>query len=180
MTTMNRAESTADRKSWRELAPSALIAHLLETHHRYTRDELARLETLIAAVRELHQERHPELILIDNLVANLRADLLPHMQKEEMILFPFIEALEEGRTPPFGPPSIDMPIRVMTLDHEKAEGLLAELRCVTSGYGVPEDGCVSYRALLEGLQNLEADLQQHIHLENNILFVKAMEMERGG
>jgi regulator of cell morphogenesis and NO signaling len=170
-------QTTDAPKAWRELPPSLLIAHILETHHRYAREELARLEELITAVRELHQDRHPELILVDSLVAKLRADLLPHMQKEEMILFPFIEALEEGRTPPFGPPSIEMPIRIMIADHEKAEGLLAELRCVTSGYNVPEDACLSYRAMLDGLQNLEADLQQHIHLESNILFPKAMDLE---
>lgn len=177
MNSTKAAAIDAVQKSWRDAAPSVLIDHILKTHHKYTRDELARLEELIAAVRSLHEERHPELILIDSLVARLRADLLPHMQKEEMILFPFIQALEEGTQPPFGPPSVAMPIRIMNVEHEQVGGLLAELRCATSGYNVPEDACVSYRAMLDGLQNLEADLEQHIHIESNILFPKALELE---
>ena len=171
------AESTAERKSWRDADPSALIAHILETHHRYTKDELGRLQSLMESVRKLYEARHPELILVSSLLARLCADLLPHMQKEETILFPFIEALEHGTTPPFGPPSVAMPIRVLSLEHEAAAGILSELRCVTSGYNVPEDACVSYRALLDGLQNLEADLEEHIHLETNVLFPKALAME---
>lgn len=173
------AADSAVSPNWRDAAPTALIDHILTTHHRFTRDELARLGELGAAVRALHQDRHPELILVEQLVGRLAADLMPHMQKEELILFPFIEALENGTQPPFGPPSVAMPVNVMNLEHEQAEGLLAELRCVTSGYNLPEDACVSYRALYDGLQNFEADLQQHIHLETNVLFPKALEMERG-
>ncbi|HEY0591364.1 MAG TPA: hemerythrin domain-containing protein [Thermoanaerobaculia bacterium] len=173
------AAGSAFATNWRDAAPSALIDHILATHHKFTRDELARLGGLGGAVRELHQERHPELILVDQLIGKLAADLTPHMQKEEMILFPFIEALENGTQPPFGPPSVAMPVNVMNLEHERAEGLLAELRCVTSGYNLPEEACLSWRALYEGLQNFEADLQQHIHLETNVLFPKALEMERG-
>jgi regulator of cell morphogenesis and NO signaling len=165
--------------NWRDAAPTALIDHILATHHRFTREELARLGELAATVRGLHQERHAELILVERLLGKLAADLMPHMQKEEMILFPFIEALENGTQPPFGPPSVAMPITVMNVQHEQAEGLLAELRCVTSGYNLPEDACISFRALYEGLQNFEADLEQHIHLETNVLFPKALEMERG-
>ncbi|HSN68231.1 MAG TPA: hemerythrin domain-containing protein, partial [Thermoanaerobaculia bacterium] len=88
--------SSAARKSWKDEAPSALIAHILGTHHVYTRGELDRLQALAGSVRELHEARHPELILVGSLIARLCADLLPHMQKEEMILFPFIEALERG------------------------------------------------------------------------------------
>jgi regulator of cell morphogenesis and NO signaling len=165
--------------NWRDAAPTALIDHILAAHHQFTRDELARLGELSAAVRELHHERHPELILVEGLIGKLAADLMPHMQKEEMILFPFIEALENGTQPPFGPPSVAMPVTVMNLEHERAEGLLAELRCVTSGYNLPEEACLSWRALYEGLQNFEADLEQHIHLETNVLFPKALEMERG-
>ncbi len=178
MTTMNAADSAAST-SWRAAAPSALIDHILATHHRYTRDELARLVELGATVRGLHQERHPELILVEQLIEKLSADLFPHMQKEELILFPFIQALEEGTQPPFGPPSVAMPINLMNVEHEMVERLLAELRCVTSGYTIPEDACVSWRALYDALQNFEADLQQHIHLETNVLFPKALEIERG-
>lgn len=171
------AAGPAVSNTWRDAAPTALIDHILATHHTFTRDELTRLAELCASVRALHQERHPELILVEQVIGRLAADLMPHMQKEEMILFPFIEALENGTQPPFGPPSVAMPVSVMNVEHEKAEGLLAELRCVTSGYNLPEDACLSYRALYEGLQNFEADLEQHIHLETNVLFPKALELE---
>jgi regulator of cell morphogenesis and NO signaling len=178
MNAPNLAEPVAP-KNWKNAEPSALIDHILSTHHQFTREELARLGELGATVRGLHGERHPELILVEQVLSRLAADLLPHMQKEETILFPFIQALEEGTQPPFGPPSVAMPVTVMNIEHERAGALLAELRCVTSGYNLPEDACVSYRALYEGLQNFEADLEQHIHLETNVLFPKALELERG-
>ena len=176
MSTISTGATAATTVSWREQSPSALIAHVLETHHRYTRDQLARIEILFGEVRP-DRVRRPELELIETLFTRLRDDLIPHMQKEEVVLFPFIEALETGATPPFGPPSIVMPLAVMTAEHERAEGLLAELRCVTSGYLVPDDASGAHRAIVEGLHALEADLEQHIHLEGNVLFPKALELE---
>jgi regulator of cell morphogenesis and NO signaling len=177
MTTTGSGAPAAMPMSWREQSPSALIAHILEAHHRYTRGQLARIEILLAETRA-ERMRRPELGLAETLFTRLRDDLIPHMQKEEVVLFPFVEALEKGTARPFGPPSIVLPVTVMTAEHDRAGGILAELRCVTSGYLVPDAVSAAHGAIVEALAALDADLQQHMYLESDILFPKALELER--
>ena len=120
-------------------------------------------------VAGVHGGRHPELAEVRDLVVALRDDLLPHMDKEELVLFPAIRRLAAGdRTLPFG--AIGNPIRVMVAEHEAAGDLLARLRRITAGYESPADGCASYRALYARLAHLEADTHLHIHTEQNVLF----------
>jgi regulator of cell morphogenesis and NO signaling len=102
------------------------------------------------------------------------------MWKEENVLFPLIQRLEqslEAGVQFAGGPSMIGPIQVMEFEHESAGNALVRMRSVTNGYQAPPDGCNTYRALMEGLRTLEADLHQHIHLENNILFPRALELE---
>lgn len=129
-----------------------------------------------------HGENHPELRGVGLLFERLCADLNPHMFKEERVLFPYIldlarASVNNGQVPfaPFG--TVNNPVRMMMREHDSAGEILRELRAVTSDYTTPADGCISYRTLYEALAALEKDLHQHIHLENNILFPRAIELE---
>jgi regulator of cell morphogenesis and NO signaling len=155
--------------------PVGLIEEILARHHQFLWDELPALATLAAKVVEVHGAGHPELATVQKLVVALRADLEPHMHKEERVLFPAVRLLVDGqRQFPFG--SIGNPIRMMVVEHEHAGDLLAQLRQVTGGYAVPADGCASYEALYRRLAHLEEDTHLHIHKENNVLFPMAMAM----
>ena len=153
-----------------------MTEQIVASHHRYLRQELPALEALAVKVEGVHGENHPELADLRALVAALRADLEPHMDKEEMVLFPAIGRLVDGqREFPFG--SVANPIRMMETEHEQAGDVLAALRRISGQYTVPADGCASYRSLYARLEHLEADTHLHIHKENNVLFplVRALE-----
>jgi iron-sulfur cluster repair di-iron protein len=161
-----------------------LITHILDTHHVFTKSEMDRLQLLADKVLHAHGGNHPELVHLDELLTRLCADLKPHMFKEEQVLFPYILAMtraaeQHGAVPfaPFG--TINNPIRMMMREHDTAGDILRQLRAVTSDYKVPADACISYQTLYQALENFETDLHQHIHLENNILFPKALDMENG-
>lgn len=168
--------------SWEREPLSAVIRHIVERHHAFTRDELERIEKLAARVAEKHGARHPELVTVKALADSLKQDLLPHMLKEEQVLFPFIEKLEaaaashDALQPPFFG-TVCNPVRMMMTEHETAGEILRELRQVTNDYSTPDDACLSYRSLYRALEEFEADLHEHIHLENNLLFPRAIEME---
>jgi regulator of cell morphogenesis and NO signaling len=164
-----------------EQSLTALIHHIVETHHAFTRQELARLSPLVDKVARVHGENHGYLVELARLFHALDEDLQPHLLKEEQILFPYVLTLEQPAQPDapcFG--SVENPIAMMTYEHEAAGDLLAKMRAATSDYALPEDACGSFRALYHGLEALEADLHQHIHLENNVLFPRAVEMEKAG
>lgn len=170
---------------WSLAGPSRLIEHLLSTHHAYTRDSLHRLAALMSKVLAVHGEAHPELEAIAAALGALDADLMPHLMKEERVLFPYILEVEarraEGRalgTAPFG--TVRNPIQMMNREHEDVGRVLAELDARTSGYTAPEGACGSWRALYQGMKELQADLHQHIHLESNVLFPLAARLELGG
>ena len=172
----------AGERQWNDAAMADIIRFIVDSHHRYTREAIAFLPPIARKVREVHGERHPELITVDVLTSEIATELLPHMLKEEQILFPFIVALEgamtAGTTPPmpfFG--TVKNPVRMMMLEHETVGEKLAEIRVLTNNYMLPEGACNSYRILFEKLQELEGDLHRHIHLENNILFLKAIDAE---
>jgi len=161
-----------------------LITYILDTHHVFTKAEMDRLQSLADKVLHAHGGNHPELIHLDELLTRLCADLKPHLFKEEQVLFPYIVATEEAanqkRAIPFAPfGTVNNPIRMMMKEHDTAGQILRELRALTSDYKVPADACVSYKTLYQALENFERDLHQHIHLENNILFPKALDLENG-
>jgi regulator of cell morphogenesis and NO signaling len=159
--------------------PVALIDEIVATHHEFLREELPAVVALAAKVAEVHGPRHSELAEVHDLVRALRADLEPHMLKEERILFPAVRLLVDGhRKFAFG--TVGNPISVMRLEHEQAGELLAGLRRVTGGYAVPSDGCASYEALYRRLEHLEEDTHLHIHKENNVLFPMAVALQAAG
>jgi regulator of cell morphogenesis and NO signaling len=163
------AETDGLEEPWTALDPPVLADHIVMTHHAYLSAELPQVDALSARVVDVHGERHPELHEVRRLVAELRAELEPHMLKEERVLFPAIHALWNGQTQfPFG--SIANPIRMMVMEHGRAGQLLADLRAATGGYVVPSDGCASYRALYARLDAIERGTHEHIHKENHVLF----------
>lgn len=166
-------------RDWTSAPLVDLIGHIVATHHGYLREELPRLEWLLEKVLRAHGENHSELARVGELYRALVADLTPHMMKEEQILFPFIQSMEQGQTGSACFGTVQSPIRVMELEHEAVGALLTELREITGAYTVPSDGCATFRALYDGFETLERDLHLHIYLENQILHPRATAMEAG-
>ncbi len=167
---------------WQSESLTALSAHIIDTHHVFTKQELIRLEKLFDKVCARHGENHPELGRLRELFAMLKNDLIPHMMKEEQVLFPYVarmeEAVDEGSDVPmpfFG--TVKNPVRAMMTEHDTAGDLLREMRLASGNYLAPADACISYQTLYQAMAEFEADLHQHIHLENNILFPRAVQME---
>jgi regulator of cell morphogenesis and NO signaling len=168
---------------WQSEPLADLVAHINRTHHKYTREEIVRLGPLFEKVCAVHGQNHPELLQIRNAFAGLGQELTMHMMKEEMVLFPYIVRMEEAVVqgepvvpPPFG--SVQNPVSMMEHEHESAGNALRTMREVSGGYTAPPEACVSYQTLYKALAEFEADLHQHIHLENNILFPRAIAMEK--
>lgn len=165
-----------DVSSW---SLTLLSTYIEEKHHRYVRQMLPKIQEFALKVARVHGARHPETIDIWQTWEVLAADLSQHLLKEEQILFPYIREKSgsdgDAVKPPFG--SVANPIRVMTSEHELAGTLMEKIRNLSNNFTAPEDACTTYRVLYSLLQDFESDLHQHIHLENNILFPKALELE---
>ena len=172
------AAEPAPPAEWASMAPEQLVDHLEATHHTYLHEELPRLEALMAKVDGAHGARHPELSFVRATFEELVADLDPHLAKEERILFPAVRAQADPDVA--APLDLAGPVRVMLVEHDRAGELLARLRSLTDGYTPPADGCASYRALYDGLSELEADTHLHVHKENNVLFPAVLERSRRG
>lgn len=162
---------------------SQLIDHIIATHHVFTANEIERLTPLMEKVCKRHGEQHPELFELRAVFTALADSMTPHMRKEEMVLFPYIQALESSvggnghASPPhFG--TVENPIRMMMVDHEADGTRLKKMRELSGDYTLPDGACPSFTALYAGLEDLEKDLHWHIHLENNVLFPAAVELER--
>lgn len=169
---------TAEPGSWAAMTPTELVDHLEATHHRYLHEELPRLGALVDKVLAVHRDRHPELEQVHGLFVALRDDLVPHLAKEERILFPMIRELGAATdSPSFHCGSLNNPIRVMLSEHDRAGELLVLLRSATGGYRPPSDACASYQGLYGGLEELEADIHMHVHKENNVLFPAVIALE---
>lgn len=162
------AEQSPETQSWDEAPLNDLIDHILARHHEPLCEELPRIEGMARRVLAVHGPKDPEGLqaMVDTFVA-LRDDLVPHMEKEETILFPWIRS---GRGA-----EAQGPVRVMLLEHERVGGLLRTLRTLTNDYKAPLGACGTWRALWQAFEDLEADLHEHIHLENNILFPRALQ-----
>ena len=169
-------------RDWQAASLTELTEHIVEKHHAYVRREIPRLIALIAKVATVHGQNHAELEKVEESFRALAEELTLHMMKEERMLFPHIVQLEcaantGGRPAPaiFG--TVRNPVRMMMMEHDSAGDLLHGMRELTNGYTVPQDGCMSYKMLYRALPEFEADLHQHIHLENNIVFPRAIALE---
>ncbi len=160
-----------------------LADYIYNQHHLYYYEEAPVLSDLMTKVTQRHSAQHPELLQVQQLFQQLQQELSTHFLKEERVLFPFIKALVKAkRTVDFSElqslPSINQPVQMMEMDHEAAGELLAALKNATNNFTPPSDSCNSFQLLYKKLQDLEADLHQHVHLENNILFPKALSLEK--
>lgn len=167
------AAGTGQQWDWSREPLRALIDHIVTTYHEPLREELPRLEAMASKVAEVHGDRAPNFTRVRETVAALSAELVAHMRKEERVLFPAIDAIEAGRQAML---PISAPIAIMEDEHEHAGALLAELRALTDGYEPPDWGCATVRALYHGLAELESAMQLHVHLENNVLFPRALHL----
>lgn len=164
---------------WENSSLTALIGHLLNHHHPYTRAAFDELTPLFAKVLAAHGAQHPELHTLHHLFTRLRDDLVMHLMKEENILFPYMQALEaEARppAPPFG--SVANPVRMMTMEHHTDGMLLYKMQELSGDFAAPADACGSFQLLYRKLHELADDLHLHMYLENTILFPNAVELER--
>lgn len=156
-------------KDFRTISLTELMNHIENIHHVYMKDVLPEISELTTKILRVHGSKHEELLKVHKLFHTLKTDIEQHLFKEEEILFPLIREYE-------GNPSAELLERVITVigdtenEHELAGNILKELRRVTGQYNVPKDGCGTYTLTFRKLQEMEADLFQHIHLENNILF----------
>ncbi|HLW81457.1 MAG TPA: iron-sulfur cluster repair di-iron protein [Candidatus Acidoferrales bacterium] len=168
--------------NWMAVSLCELTRHIREKHHRYVREAIPRTQALSDKVTAKHGKNHTELEDIRKLFVEVGREMIVHMQKEEQILFPYIDALERAVNAhgPVEPPffqTVRNPIHMMMKEHDAAGELVRQIRSLTADYTAPADACTSSKALYEALKEFEADLHQHIHLENNILFPRAVEME---
>lgn len=167
-----------DATDWNRATLTELCDHIEATHHRYLVEALPRLGALVDKVSGVHGAAYPRLLEVKQVFSVLRPELLSHLNKEEKVLFPLIRTLEAGNGAMQA--SVSAPIRQMEAEHDDAGGGLSRLNELTNGYEPPPDACNSYRAMLAGLKELELDMHQHVHKENNILFPKAIQVEEAG
>jgi len=171
-------------RDWKNAPLAELIAHICNTHHVFVRQECPRIEKLAENVVSVHGSNHAELVQVQELFGDLANELSVHLMKEEQVLFPYLVRMEEAviarePMPPAMFGTVVNPVRMMMQEHDGAGDVLKKLREITGNYAVPPDACTSYNTLYEALQAFEADLHQHIHLENNVLFPRAVAMEAG-
>ena len=156
---------------------SEMCDSIIATHHRYLKRELPRLTQHVDKVVRVHGDQHSWLASLRTSFRKLRDELNPHMLKEEQILFPAIRTIEQSQTVPefpFG--SVDNPIHMMEHEHDEAGQALKAIREASSGFTLPPGGCNTFRAMLDGLRELESDLHRHIHKENSVLFPRASKL----
>ncbi len=181
----NRQMAAPDETEWTRADLSELTSHIRERHHGYVRNAVPRVRSLLVKVRAKHVEKHPEVEEVVWLFEAVAREMLAHMQKEEQILFPYIDRLAQAarektsvETPFFQ--TVANPIYMMMREHDSAGELVRKIRLATGNYSVPDDACTTFRATYQELRQFEEDLHLHVHLENNILFPRAAELEAAG
>lgn len=164
-----------------EMTLSSLCDRIEAMHHAYLREALPRIAALSEKVARAHGERNPNLKRLTGVFTAMRAELEAHMMKEERILFPAIRQIEAagGANSPFSG-NLGSPVAVMEHEHENAGRALEEMRALLDDYSPPEWACGTYLAMNDAFRALELDMRQHVHAENNILFPRALELERAG
>jgi regulator of cell morphogenesis and NO signaling len=168
------AATRSDDVDWTREPLHALIDHIVATYHEPLREELPRLEAMAARVARVHGSKAPSLTRLAALVTALSADLRAHMAKEEIVLFPAIRGIERGPDRPAV--SLAVPLLVLEDEHDRAGAMLADLRATADGYVPPAWACATFRALYQGLSELESTMHIHVHLENNVLFPRALRL----
>ncbi len=173
-------KGTADYDSW----PIDLLADYIEKkHHRYVENQIPVIQQYLKKLCEVHGKKHPELLKINQLFSDSTGELATHMKKEEFILFPYVRKMVKAQHNNELPgksqfDTVQNPIKAMMQEHDNEGQRFREINQLSNNYTVPEDGCQTFRVAYEALREFENDLHLHIHLENNILFPKTIEMEK--
>jgi regulator of cell morphogenesis and NO signaling len=182
---LDAASTTAEapQVNWAMEPLAKLAEHIVSKHHAYVRAELPRLTALAEKVVRRHGDTQPHLVEVQRLVAEIVAEMGQHMVKEEIVLFPYVAKLEYAYAAGTAAPqgcfnSVERPIAVMMEEHEHAGAAMAQIRELTGGFTAPVGACPTYLAFFQGLHEFERDLHQHVHLENNVLFPRAIELEK--
>jgi regulator of cell morphogenesis and NO signaling len=175
-------EKQTESIEFNSLSLDSLANYIEVKHHRYVRNTMPQLQTFLEKLCHVHGQRHPELKQIKELFDDGVNKLTSHMKKEELILFPYVRKLYESRRNATNPEpsqfgSVQNPINAMEIEHETEGNRFSEIRSITGNYTIPEDACTTYKVTYWMLKEFEEDLHIHIHLENNILFPKAIELE---
>ena len=178
---LEKAGDTNDLKTnYNELSLAQLSEHIVSTHHNYVKNEMPALLGYLQKVASKHGDRHPEMNKVFQIFGAVKEEMEFHMQKEEMVLFPRIKDIEnqiqEGKKVVVSSSYLQSPINMMEEEHDHAGSMLAEIRNLTNNYNPPADACTTYQLSFASLQAFELDLHRHVHLENNILFPKALKM----
>lgn len=170
-------------KNFSEWELDKLIDYIVDTHHAYVRDKIPEISAYSRKVARVHGKQHAETVKISFIFDLLSTELNAHINKEENILFPYIKYLaktqKDGTTPEkpfFG--SVQNPVSMMETEHDEAGKEMAKIESLSNGYTPPEDACPTFRILYKNLKAFQDDLHTHIHLENNILFPMALELEK--
>jgi regulator of cell morphogenesis and NO signaling len=180
----NTGQERSANPNFNRWALDLLVDYIEKKHHRYVHGKIPELNVYLEKLCKVHGQNHPELFEIKELFTASANELFSHMHKEEKILFPIIRAMAEaelnGTTnihrPPFG--AVGNPITMMMQEHDNEGERFRKIAALTDGYRPPTDACTTYRVAFALLEEFEEDLHQHIHLENNILFPKAIELEK--
>ncbi len=157
-----------------------LIDYIVQTHHAYVKNEMPQIYAYLHKISSKHGDRHPELYKIFQTFSAVKEEMEGHMKKEELALFPRIKELEnlsnnENANLQLNLGYLQSPIHVMEQEHDHAGALLNDIRILSQDYTPPQDACTTYRLSFAALKAFELDLHQHVHLENNILFPKAID-----
>jgi regulator of cell morphogenesis and NO signaling len=178
----DKQEAIRNPLPYNDWSPAFLCDFIVNTHHSYVRNNLPDIVAYADKVRKVHGGRHPELLEIWQLVSEVNTEMMAHMVKEEKVLFPYIHELVSAsgnasvHAKELG--SVKQPIQLMEMEHEVVGEHLAKIRELTRNFTLPEDACASYSLLYRMLDAFEDDLHLHVHLENNILFPKAIDLEK--
>lgn len=174
----NDSPITSQEKDWSQQSLKELMNHIVFHYHRPLQHQLPRVLQLAQKVADAHSKNHPEMLQVLQLLKEFSQQLELHMHKEEMVLFPAIYALDEGNDWVNNGCSggIEMPIAVMTHEHDEAGAALDTFTKLTNNFTPPNDACNSLRVLLHALATIKSDMKQHVHKENNILFPKALRL----
>lgn len=173
------AAPSVNQTDWNSVPLSQLIHNIKSTHHQFMRTELERTGALVKKVASVHGRPHPELVELERIFDLFAQELIPHMYKEESVLFPWIQALSDGDlAADAGMPSLAQPVRILMEEHDAAGDLLHRMRTLMHDYVPPVDACGTYRVMLDALRDMEHDMHQHVHKENNILFPRARALEK--
>lgn len=178
----NSGSFASANNAYNEWSLDFLADYILNTHHSYVRKYLPELRGFALKVARVHGSRHPELLTILHHVEEIAEELGEHIVKEEQMLFPLVRqivrAKSEGTPLPEDSQNLGRMIDVMETEHDSVGRAFDAIREESSNYALPKDACTSYKLYFQLLQEFENDLHQHIHLENNILFPKAVELEK--